>query len=583
MTSDVVLSAALRSNLLSLQSTQNQVDITQNRLATGRKVNSALDNPQSYFASQALTNRASDLTRLLDNIGQSIQVIKAADNGVTALTKLVEQADSIASQARDALAQGTAEAKVTGNVDLRGVDSLPALAGITAGDVVTFSIVDEEGRSRNIGAYGGAAAATASITLNANFSSDDLVTAINDLSLEATIGSLVANGDKAFTASLDAGGKLEIIGNDGSKFAVRFGAAVTAATEPARLALAQALGFGEVAQAQAADTAATDSIVGFTASSNVALQSFALYDNSVPASRSIAQRGDMLSVISNSSGTALFGTIDAATDDYQIGINGGTMQNIELFAGGGAVTIQEFIDQINNNTNLNAYIRADFDDATGVLSIEATSEETESIQIGVAASIVTANFGFGVNAAFTGTAAIDESENILLSGAAGTLAGLEDEFDNIRDQITQLVSNGDTGYRGTNLLNGDDLLSVFNETRTSSLNTEGVTFTADGLGLDEAIFSRASSVDGVIAQVREALEAVRAFGSTLANDLSIIQTRQTFTTGLINTLKEGSDKLINADQNEEGAKLLALQTRQSLGVTALSLASQSQQSILRLF
>ncbi len=583
MTSDVVLSAALRSNLLSLQNTQNQVDITQNRLATGRKVNSALDNPQSFFASQALTNRASDLTRLLDSIGQSIQVIKAADNGVTALTKLVEQADSIASQARDALAQGTAEAKVVGTVDLRGVNSLPDLAGITAGDVVTFSVVDEDGLARNIGAYGGAAAATASITLAANFSIDDFITAINDLSLEATVGSTVADGEKAFTASLDAGGKLQIVGNDGSKFAVRFGAATTAATEPARLALAQALGFGDVALAQASDVAATDSVVGFTASASVSLQSYALYDNSVPASRSIAQRGDRLLSISDSAGVALFAGIDAATDDYQIGVNGGPLQNIELFANGGDITIQEFIDQINNNTTLNTQIRAVFDDATGVLSLEAISEDTASIQIGVDESVFTANFGFGVNTAFTGTAAIDESENIILSAAAGTLARLEGEFNNIRDQITQLVSNGDTGYRGTNLLNGDDLLTVFNEFRTSSLNTEGVTFTADGLGLDAAIFSRESSVNGVLAQVRAALESVREFGSTLANDLSIIQTRQTFTTGLINTLKEGSDKLVNADQNEEGAKLLALQTRQSLGVTALSLASQSQQSILRLF
>jgi flagellin len=124
---------------------------------------------------------------------------------------------------------------------------------------------------------------------------------------------------------------------------------------------------------------------------------------------------------------------------------------------------------------------------------------------------------------------------------------------------------------------------VFNEERTSTLTTQGVTFTADGLGLDEADFSRIDTAEGIIADVRDALELVRGFGSTLANDLSIIQTRENFTKNLINTLTEGSDKLVNADQNEEGAKLLALQTRQSLGVTSLSLASQSQQSILRLF
>ena len=82
---------------------------------------------------------------------------------------------------------------------------------------------------------------------------------------------------------------------------------------------------------------------------------------------------------------------------------------------------------------------------------------------------------------------------------------------------------------------------------------------------------------------REALETVRNFGLTLANDLSVIQTREGFTQNMINTLSEGADKLTVADQNEEGAKLLALQTRQQLGVTSLSLASQSQQAILRLF
>ena len=76
---------------------------------------------------------------------------------------------------------------------------------------------------------------------------------------------------------------------------------------------------------------------------------------------------------------------------------------------------------------------------------------------------------------------------------------------------------------------------------------------------------------------------MRSFGSTLANDLAVIQARQTFTSELVNTLTAGADALTVADQNEEGAKLLSLQTRQSLGVTSLSLASQSQQSILRLF
>ncbi|HRC27103.1 MAG TPA: flagellin, partial [Alphaproteobacteria bacterium] len=105
--SDVVLTAALRNNLLSLQATQALIDVTQYRLSTGKKVNSALDNPQNFFASKSLSNRAGDLQRLLDGIGQSIQTIKAADNAVTGLTKLIEQADSVAQSAKDAISQGT--------------------------------------------------------------------------------------------------------------------------------------------------------------------------------------------------------------------------------------------------------------------------------------------------------------------------------------------------------------------------------------------------------------------------------------------------------------------------------------------
>jgi len=127
------------------------------------------------------------------------------------------------------------------------------------------------------------------------------------------------------------------------------------------------------------------------------------------------------------------------------------------------------------------------------------------------------------------------------------------------------------------------LVTFFNENNTSSLTTSGVTFTANGLSITEASFRSSTEIELSATQARNALEAVRSFGSSLANNLSIIQTRQTFTEQTINTLQAGADDLVVADQNEEGANLLALQTRQALGVTSLSLASQSQQSVLRLF
>ena len=84
---DISLTASMRSNLLSLQSAQSLMDITQNRLSTGKKVNSAIDNPSSYYTSQSLTNRASDLSALLDSMGQAIQTIKAANEGIESIVE----------------------------------------------------------------------------------------------------------------------------------------------------------------------------------------------------------------------------------------------------------------------------------------------------------------------------------------------------------------------------------------------------------------------------------------------------------------------------------------------------------------
>ncbi|TAL29456.1 MAG: flagellin [Alphaproteobacteria bacterium] len=105
---DVTLTAALRSNLLSLQGTQRLLDQTQLRLATGLKVNSALDNPSAFFAAQSLNNRAGDLNNLLDGMGQAIQTLKTADEGIKGITSFLEQAQAVAQQALDALNADTA-------------------------------------------------------------------------------------------------------------------------------------------------------------------------------------------------------------------------------------------------------------------------------------------------------------------------------------------------------------------------------------------------------------------------------------------------------------------------------------------
>src|SRR6201991_2135042 len=97
--SSIVLTSAVRQNLMSLQSTADLLSTTQSRLASGKKVNNALDNPTNYFTAAALDSRSSDINNLLDGIGNGVQVLQAANTGITSLQKLVDSAKSGANHA----------------------------------------------------------------------------------------------------------------------------------------------------------------------------------------------------------------------------------------------------------------------------------------------------------------------------------------------------------------------------------------------------------------------------------------------------------------------------------------------------
>src|SRR5450755_4554603 len=118
--SGIVLSASVRQNLLSLQSTADLLATTQNRLSTGKKVNSALDNPTNFFTAQGLDNRASDISNLLDGIGNGVQVLQAANTGITSLQKLVDTAKSIANQVLQTTVGYSAKSTVTSSAAILG-------------------------------------------------------------------------------------------------------------------------------------------------------------------------------------------------------------------------------------------------------------------------------------------------------------------------------------------------------------------------------------------------------------------------------------------------------------------------------
>ena len=139
--SGIVLSASVRQNLLSLQSTADLLATTQNRLATGNKVNSALDNPTNFFTAQGLNNRASDISNLLDSIGNGVQVLQAANTGITSLQKLVDTAKSIANQVLQAPAGYTSKSTSTSTAGLVGTASAANLVdgvGFKANQTLVF-------------------------------------------------------------------------------------------------------------------------------------------------------------------------------------------------------------------------------------------------------------------------------------------------------------------------------------------------------------------------------------------------------------------------------------------------------------
>jgi flagellin-like hook-associated protein FlgL len=157
------------------------------------------------------------------------------------------------------------------------------------------------------------------------------------------------------------------------------------------------------------------------------------------------------------------------------------------------------------------------------------------------------------------------------------------QFGTVLSQIDSMAL--DANYKGTDLLDNDDLVVKFNESSTSSLTINGFSASASGLSIAAAANSWATDTDvnAAITDLDTASTSLRTESKNLSSNLAVVNSRLEFTNNMINTLTKGAENLTLADMNEEGANLLMLQTRQALSTTALSLASQAAQSVLRLF
>jgi flagellin len=489
MSNGIVLSQSIRSSLLTLQNTAEMQTKVQERLATGKKVNSALDNPTNFFTAASLNRRGNDLSALLDAVANGVKTLEAADTGMTSITKVVETMRAYVRQARqdksfkgvsytlDTATIGTLTAKnlsfsggaVTGTVNV-GVNTA-AVATVATGAAATY------------GAGGTILAGTLTIgstnfTINADETLANVVTAIN--AQTATTGVVAAD---------DGSGQLRLTKADGTDI-------------------------------------------------------------------------------------QLTGTSDAFLDG--LGFAGaGTTRTLTGGTPGSVKTVDQLVADINGTAGLADKIRASNDG--GKLRIENLATESLSI-VGATATAVNGGTGGG---------------NTTTIGGNDVRKSLIAQFNELRRQLDKIA--GDSGFNGVNLLRADKLKVVFNESGTSLLeiqakdvngNVRGISTDANSLDIgiaDATEFSDDAALDARLDKLSNSLTVIQSQASSFGSNLATVQIRQEFTKMMINTLQTGADNLTLADTNEEGANLLALNTRQQLSQTALSLASQASQAVLRLF
>jgi flagellin-like hook-associated protein FlgL len=275
-------------------------------------------------------------------------------------------------------------------------------------------------------------------------------------------------------------------------------------------------------------------------------------------------------------GTAanLLGTGLAQGDVLTIAATGGGTASSITFGTGAA--------EVDTLTELNAALaannlQASVDDATGKITITTTNDAASAV-VGALGGTAT-----GAGKAFL-AASVTTVAKVTDTASQAIRSNLISQYNNVIAQIT--TTSQDSSFNGINLLNGDDLKLTFNETGKSTLNIKGVTFNATGLGLASLVsgtdFLDSNSGKAALIKLSSASDTLRSQASTLGSNLSIVQIRQDFSKNLINVLQTGSANLTLADTNEEAANSQALSTRQSIAVSALALANQSQQSVLQL-
>ncbi len=534
----IVLSASVRQNLLSLQSTATLLATTQNDLATGNKVNSALDNPTNFFTAQSLNNRASDISNLLDGIGNGVQVLQAANTGITSLQSLVASAQSIANQVLQSPVGYSTKSNVV-SAAITGATATNLLGTATSNNHVTGTAITNDATT-------GAAAISATTLLvgTAGSTSNDLQSpGITNGSTLTVDGKTITFSTGQTTSSTDGSGNVTI-----------------------------GIGSGSTLTVQAVLTA-IDSITGTSAASSVSGGKLVL-STGTTQNLVLAGTGNALAALGLSAGTTAVTPPPLSGETLTINATGGgTATSITFGTGANQIST---LNQLNTALAANN-LQASIDSSSGAITI-TTSNDAASSTVGTigGTAVSTSGAPFSLSAAAVAPVADPNSQ--------ATRASLVAQYNNVLAQINTTAT--DASFNGINLLNGDTLKLTFNETGKSTLSITGVTFNDAGLNLSTLTagtdFLDNSSANKALTSLNAASTTLRGEASALGSNLSIVQIRQDFNKNLINVLQTGSSNLTLADTNEEAANSQALSTRQSIAVSALALANQSQASVLQL-
>jgi flagellin-like hook-associated protein FlgL len=550
--SGIVLSASVRQNLLSLQSTASLLATTQNDLSTGNKVNTALDNPTEFFTAQGLNNRASDINNLLDGIGNGVQVLQAANNGITSLQSLIASAQSIANQVLQAPTGYTTKSNVTS----------AAIPGATANNLLGSGIN-----------------AIATGTAVTNQSSPAVAT---------TAGTLLvgAAGTNSITlANQPADGSVLKINNN----SITFSSSQTTTTTDANGNVTIGIGAGSQESLQSVLTA-IDSITKTSIPSTVSATGQLQISTGTTSNLTISApgTGNALAALGLTA-VSTAGTPPGTTDVIPPALEGETLSIAAT--GNGTATSIVFgtgTGQISTLNQLNAALSAN--------NLQASVDTSGHINISTTNNAASATIGNNSpDPVITGTAVTNASAafaNVANGGGApvadpnsqATRSSLVAQYNQVLANINTTAQ--DSSFNGINLLNGDTLNLTFDETGASKLAIQGSVLNDAGLSLSDlnvgTDFLDSNSANSVLTQLTQASTLLRTSASSLGSNLSIVEIRQDFNKNLIDVLQTGASNLTLADTNEEAANSQALSTRQSIAVSALALANQSQQSVLQL-